>query len=379
MPSDTLTERLARGTVVADRYVIDGDLGEGATGIVYAAHRASDHVRVALKVIHRHVCYDEQALGRFQREATILKQLEGNHIVRLLDIAVHDELPVLVLEYVEGRSLEAALRAGAPTLDQAVEITLQICAALGAAHAGGFVHRDLKPGNVIVQGELGGARIPMVWVVDFGLGKALHRETSNVSMTDRGIILGTPEYMSPEQVDGEGIDHRCDIYAAGVILFELLTGRLPYRGQTAISTMTSHLNDPVPSARSVCPERGISPALDAVVSRALAKAAADRYPTARAFAEALAAARREAHVVAPRSVSAEDAKALAEKDTELELRDAAKEAKDGAEIIRDKRAEIRPAVPSVPASMPKKPWAAVVVVTLLAIVVIVVGAVMGSR
>jgi len=162
VPSDTLTERLARGTVVADRYVIDGDLGEGATGIVYAAHRASDHVRVALKVIHRHVCYDEQALGRFQREATILKQLEGNHIVRLLDIAVHDELPVLVLEYVEGRSLEAALRAGAPTLDQAVEITLQICAALGAAHAGGFVHRDLKPGNVIVQGELGGARIPMV-------------------------------------------------------------------------------------------------------------------------------------------------------------------------------------------------------------------------
>ncbi len=377
MVADSSTERLVPGTIVAGRYIVDGSVGEGASGIVYAAHRSNDGVRVALKVIHRSVCYDEQVLGRFQREATILKQLEGNHIVRLLDIAVHDELPVLVLEYVEGKSLDVALRAGVPTIEQAVEISLQICAALGAAHAGGFVHRDLKPGNVIVQGELGGARVPMVWVVDFGLGKALHRDTPGVSMTEKDLILGTPEYMSPEQVNGDEIDHRCDIYAAGVILFELLTGRAPYRTPTAVQTMSAHLYEAIPSARSVCPERGISPALDAVVSRALAKKPTDRYPTARAFAEALASARQSVHVVAPHSVTAEDAKALAEKDTELELRDAAREAKEGVEIIQDKRNE--PALAASLAAPPKKSWIGVVLVALLAIVVIVIGAVMGSR
>lgn len=377
MVADSSTERLVPGTIVAGRYIVDGSVGEGASGIVYAAHRSNDGVRVALKVIHRSVCYDEQVLGRFQREATILKQLEGNHIVRLLDIAVHDELPVLVLEYVEGKSLDVALRAGVPTTEQAVEISLQICAALGAAHAGGFVHRDLKPGNVIVQGDLGGARVPMVWVVDFGLGKALHRDTPGVSMTEKGLILGTPEYMSPEQVNGDEIDHRCDIYAAGVILFELLTGRAPYRAPTAVQTMSAHLYEAIPSARSVCPERGISPALDAVVSRALAKKPTDRYPTARAFAEALASARQSVHVVAPHSVTAEDAKALAEKDTELELRDAVREAKEGVEIIQDKRNE--PALAASLAAPPKKSWIGVVLVALLAIVVIVIGAVMGSR
>lgn len=377
MVADSSTERLVPGTIVAGRYIVDGSVGEGASGIVYAAHRSNDGVRVALKVIHRSVCYDEQVLGRFQREATILKQLEGNHIVRLLDIAVHDELPVLVLEYVEGKSLDVALRAGVPTIEQAVEISLQICAALGAAHAGGFVHRDLKPGNVIVQGELGGARVPMVWVVDFGLGKALHRDTPGVSMTEKDLILGTPEYMSPEQVNGDEIDHRCDIYAAGVILFELLTGRAPYRTPTAVQTMSAHLYEAIPSARSVCPERGISPALDAVVSRALAKKPTDRYPTARAFAEALASARQSVHVVAPHSVTAEDAKALAEKDTELELRDAAREAKEGVEIIQDKRNE--PPLAASLAAPPKKSWIGVVLVALLAIVVIVIGAVMGSR
>lgn len=377
MVADSSTERLVPGTIVAGRYIVDGSVGEGASGIVYAAHRSNDGVRVALKVIHRSVCYDEQVLGRFQREATILKQLEGNHIVRLLDIAVHDELPVLVLEYVEGKSLDVALRAGVPTIEQAVEISLQICAALGAAHAGGFVHRDLKPGNVIVQGELGGARVPMVWVVDFGLGKALHRDTPGVSMTEKDLILGTPEYMSPEQVNGDEIDHRCDIYAAGVILFELLTGRAPYRTPTAVQTMSAHLYEAIPSARGVCPERGISPALDAVVSRALAKKPTDRYPTARAFAEALASARQSVHVVAPHSVTAEDAKALAEKDTELELRDAAREAKEGVEIIQDKRNE--PLLAASLAAPPKKSWIGVVLVALLAIVVIVIGAVMGSR
>jgi eukaryotic-like serine/threonine-protein kinase len=375
--ADDSTDRLVPGTVVAGRFVVEHSLGEGASGVVYAARRSSDEVRVALKVIHRSVCYDEQTLRRFEREATILKQLEGNHIVRLLDIAVHDELPVLVLEYVEGKSLDAALRAGKPTIDQAVEITLQICAALGAAHAGGFVHRDLKPGNVICQGDLGGPRLPMVWVVDFGLGKALHPEASGGSMTERDLILGTPEYMSPEQVRGDDVDHRGDIYAAGVILFELLTGRAPYRANSPMNTMTAHLHEPIPSVRSVSPERGIAPALEAVVFRALAKEPADRYATARVFAEALAAARREAHVVAPRPVTAEDARALAEKDTELELRDAAQEARLQADLIQDKRAALVIAPSPEQAGTKKGLWIALALI--LVVVAVVLGATMGSR
>ncbi len=377
MQSEFSSERLEAGTVVDGRFVVDRSLGEGASGIVYAARRTSDGVRVALKVIHRSVCYDEQITRRFEREATILKHLEGNHIVRLLDVTKHDDLPVLVLEYVEGRSLDAALREGNPTTDQAVEITLQICAALGAAHAAGFVHRDLKPGNVIVQGDFAAGRVPMVWVVDFGLGKTLHPGSSGVSLTERDFILGTPEYMSPEQARGDDVDHRGDIYAAGVILFELLTGRVPYRAQNPIHTMNAHLMEPIPSARHVSPERNISSAQEAVLFRVLAKEPADRYPTARALAEALSAARHGTHVVAPRPVTAEDARELAEKDTELELRDAALEARQVVDIVQDKRTTAPILNPQSHSST--KRWIWIAIGTALAIVAVVVGAVMGSR
>jgi eukaryotic-like serine/threonine-protein kinase len=375
--TESSTDRLEPGTVVAERFVVDRSVGEGASGIVYAARRTSDGVRVALKVIHRSVCYDEQIARRFEREATILKHLEGNHIVRLLDVTKHDDLPVLVLEYVEGRSLDAALRDANPTQDQAVEITLQICAALGAAHAAGFVHRDLKPGNVIVQGDFAAGRAPMVWVVDFGLGKTLHPGQSGVSLTERDFILGTPEYMSPEQARGDDVDHRGDIYAAGVILFELLTGRVPYRAQTPIHTMNAHVSDPIPSARASSPERNISSALEAVLFRVLAKNPADRYPTARAFAEALSAARHVSHVVAPRPVTAEDARELAEKDTELELRDAAQEARQIVDIVQDKPT-VAP-VSTLQGVSTTKRWIWIAAVMMLAIVAVAVGAVMGSR
>lgn len=377
MQSESSADRLEPGTVVDSRFIVDHSLGEGASGIVYAARRTSDGVRVALKVIHRSVCYDEQITRRFEREATILKHLEGNHIVRLLDVTKHDDQPVLVLEYVEGRSLDAALRAGNPTNDQAVEITLQICAALGAAHAAGFVHRDLKPGNVIVQGDFAGGRVPMVWVVDFGLGKTLHPGQSGVSLTERDFILGTPEYMSPEQARGDDVDHRGDIYAAGVILFELLTGRVPYRAQTPIHTMNAHVMNPIPSARSISPERNISSALEAVLARVLAKDPADRYPTARALAEALSAARHASHVVAPRPVTAEDALELAEKDTELELRDAVQEARQVADVVQDRRAVTLPSIQQ--GISPTTAWIWIAVATVLAIGAVVVGAIMGSR
>ncbi|MDI3284598.1 serine/threonine-protein kinase [Polyangium sp. 15x6] len=362
---------LAPGTVVASRYTVESVVGEGATGIVYVATDGETDARVALKVIHRSLCFDPHFSRRFTREASILKQLEGNHIVRLLDVTEDDGLPVLVLEYVEGLSLEATLRKHRPTIEEAVEITLQICAALGAAHAGGFVHRDLKPGNVIIQGELGTGRVPMVWVVDFGLGKALHRDPSGTSLTERNMILGTPEYMSPEQVRGDELDHRCDIYAAGVLLFEMLTGRAPFAGKTPIAAMTAHLTEPVPSPRASSPDRDIPPALEAVVHRALAKNPDERYETARAFAEALSAARDEHHVIAPAAV--DDADALATGDTELELRTAVAK----AVALESKSASTTKAAAERPGQPVRWPW--ILVAVVLAAVAIAVGAMAGAR
>ncbi len=391
-PLSSDVEQLPPGRIVASRYVVASIVGEGASGIVYLARDEQTHERVALKVIHRSLCHDPLFSRRFSREASILKQLEGNHIVRLLDVTEDDGLPVLVLEYVDGLSLESALRDQKPSIEDAVEIALQICAALGAAHAGGFVHRDLKPANVIIQGELGKAHPstlggsartsratppnppPMVWVVDFGLGKALHRDPSGTSLTESNMILGTPEYMSPEQVRGEDIDHRCDIYAAGVILFEMLVGRAPFGGKTPIAAMTAHITEPIPSPRAESPERAIPPALEAVVQRALAKSPDERYETARAFAEALSAARDGSHVIAPAAVV--DADALATGDTELELRTAV------AKAVAIE-AKIKPApVVKAPEERPGQPaarWPWILLAVLLAAVAIAVGAMAGAR
>jgi serine/threonine-protein kinase len=382
--SRAAVEQLSPGQVVASRYTIESAVGEGMSGFVYAARRSPEGDRVALKVIRRHLLGDPSFSRRFEREATILKQLEGNHIVRVLDVVHDDGLLAIVLEYVEGQSLEAALRERLPEPNEAVEIMLQVCAALGAAHAGGFVHRDLKPANVIILGAIGGSSVPMVSVVDFGLAKALDTTdpSGGTSLTERNMILGTPEYMAPEQVRGEAVDRRCDIYAAGVMLFEMLTGKVPFGGRTPIASMTAHLTEPVPSARAARPDRGISPALDAVVMRALAKSPDDRYATSRALAEALSAAlsaaRDQPLVIAPRAVA--DADALATDDTELELK----------AVVQTLPAVPQPAPPSVsktlvdpalPAARPGQParWVWIVVAVVFAALAVVVGAIVGAR
>jgi serine/threonine-protein kinase len=392
------TQRLAAGRVVAGRYSVESVVGEGATGVVYVAHRVPDvggkpgatpipaGARVALKVIHRHLCGDPQVYRRFEREADVLKRLEGNHIVRLRDVVDDDGLIVLVLDYVDGRSLEAVIRDSLPDLSTAVEIVLQICAALGAAHAAGFVHRDLKPGNVLIEGAIGDGRVPTVWVVDFGLAKALSNDMpAGTALTEQNMILGTPEYMSPEQVRGDEVDRRCDIYAAGVILFELVTGRVPFTGRNAITAMTAHLSEPVPSPRAVRPDRGITPALEAVIMRALAKEPADRYPTARAFAEALAAARDAHHVIAPRS-AADSAEDISTVDTELELGKAMPEVRAAVAAAMSPAAARTAPSPSLATPTPEgaRPgqasrWVWIVVAVIFAVVAVAIGATFGAR
>jgi eukaryotic-like serine/threonine-protein kinase len=312
------TGALPRGRTVAGRYEVESVLGEGASGVVYLAREVRSGTRVALKVIHPELCHDRQISKRFQREAEILKRLEGPHLVKLLDFVEEGELLAIALEYVDATSLETTLHAGTPVdLGFAVEVTLQVCAALGVAHAAGVVHRDLKPGNVLIERATAEAPGPSVRVVDFGLAKVVHGEKMTTGLTEHDMIFGTPEYMAPEQARGDEVDARCDIYAAGIMLYEMAVGEVPFRGRSPIAAMTAHLTQEPPPPRSARPERGISPALEAVILRALAKAPSDRYPNARAFAEALAAARDQKRVVAPHRPG--DPAALGVSDTELSL------------------------------------------------------------
>jgi serine/threonine-protein kinase len=206
-------------------------------------------------------------------------------------------------------------------LDVAIEITLQVCAALGAAHANGIVHRDLKTANVLVERPLPGspgstprgAGAIRIKVVDFGLSKVLQGE-SNTALTEQGMIFGTPEYMAPEQARGDEVDARADLYAAGVMLYEMAVGTPPFSGRSPLGTMTAHLSEAPPSPRAVRPGSSIRPGLEAVILRALAKNPADRYASARELAQAIAAARDEPLVITPRAVSNPDLFAVSDTD-----------------------------------------------------------------
>ncbi len=332
---------LPPGTRVADRYEIASVVGEGAHGIVYRARREPEGDTVALKILHRHLSGDPKVRSRFHREADILRRLQGEHVARALDFLEHDGLLVLVLEYVEGQALEDLLAERATlSPNEAVEIALQICAALGAAHAAGIIHRDLKPANVIVErpdetpGQ-GGSPI-RVKVVDFGLGKVTHGgHPSAISLTEQGMIFGTPEYMSPEQARGEDADARSDLYALGVMLYQMTVGEVPFTGKSPIEVMTAHLREPVPSPRARKPSSPITPSLEVVILRALGKQPGDRYATARDFALAVAAARDATRVVSAGNILT-TSQALDDTDLHLVMPDlkAAREKR-----MRDREAE----------------------------------------
>ncbi len=281
------------GEVIAGRYEVKGVLGEGGTGIVYDAVRREDGRAVALKVMHHELAGDGQVRGRFQREAVILQRLSGPHICPILD---HGEVPgvktgrnivYLAMAKLDGPSLERVLQDEGPLLPapRVLDLVLDILAALRAAHAQGVIHRDLKPANVILEG---GKRVV---VVDFGMAKIVTGSgTGTTNLTAHNMLFGTPEYMSPEQARGDDPDARCDVYAVGVMLYEMLTGKRPFTGATPLAVLTSHLTSDLTSPRTVAPDR-LTPALESVVLHALARDREQRYPTAAALAAALMHAR----------------------------------------------------------------------------------------
>jgi serine/threonine protein kinase len=282
---------LAAGHVVGDKFEIGPVLGEGGTGVVYDARRIAENDHVALKVIHSHLLGDEQIRGRFAREAAILRRLEGPNLCPMLD---YGELPdprndgagvlYLALAKIDGEPLDRVIaREGAFAPERAVKIILQVCAALEAAHGQGVIHRDLKPANVILKSG------DHAVVVDFGLAKIITGAggTGTTALTVHNMIFGTPEYMAPEQARGDDLDARCDVYAVGVMLYQLLTGHVPFTGASPLNVLTAHMTSAPVSPIVRAPDRAISPALDAVILHALAKDPANRYLTAPALANAL--------------------------------------------------------------------------------------------
>jgi eukaryotic-like serine/threonine-protein kinase len=284
--------RLTVGTRFAGKYDVTGVLGAGGMGVVYEATRVADAEPIALKVLHRHLVANTQVIKRFHREAGFLRRLSGPSLVPILDAGEDEDGRLfMALARVYGEPLDVWIQTrGTPPVEVAVAIVAKVAEALELAHASGIVHRDLKPANIMLE-HPGPDEDPSevrVRVLDFGLAKALGEHGVGLTvLTERNMVFGTPEYMAPEQVQGDEVDGRTDVYALGVVLFELLSGRVPFALATGVATMSAQITEPPPSIRHKAPDRAISPALAAVVRRCLQKRPDDRFPSALALRDAL--------------------------------------------------------------------------------------------
>jgi len=263
--------------VLAGSYTLDRELGRGGMAQVFLAHDLQHGRKVAIKLFLPEVA--SFGKGRFLREIRTAANLSHPNILALFDSGEGDGLLYYVMPYVEGESLAQRLeREGQLPIDEAIAITRQVAAALQHAHDRGIVHRDIKPGNILLANG-------HAFVADFGIAYALE-ESGGDRLTSTGFSLGTPSYMSPEQIGGAGkIDGRADIYSLGCVLFEMLVGDPPFSGRSAQAVLARHSVERVPSVRAV--RDTVTPALEHAVRRALAKSPADRYPTASEFAAAL--------------------------------------------------------------------------------------------
>lgn len=276
------------GRTLGERYRILRRLGEGGMGTVYLCEHVHLHRRMAVKVLHEELARDPEIAERFRNEAVAASQIGGDHVVDVLDLGRgEDGAFFYVMEALEGRSLGAVLREDGPLpVARALGLVAQVCRALSAAHARGVVHRDLKPDNVFVVVDDDGAE--RAKLLDFGISR-IDPIGAGARLTRAGAIIGTPEYMSPEQASGGVVDHRADVYALGVLLYEVLTGALPLEGDTPLATLVAHQSQmpKPPSARRAA----IPLDVDAVVLRALAKRPDDRFESMDAFAAELLRAR----------------------------------------------------------------------------------------
>jgi len=264
------------GKTIAGRYEILQKLGEGGMGVVYKAMQTSVERIVALKILHPHMTVNEEALKRFQREAKTTSKLRHVNSIHIYDFGVEDNLSFLVMEYIEGESLDDVIRKSGPLeLPRFANIVRQVCYALAEAHDLGIVHRDLKPGNIYLSRKRDGSE--EVKVLDFGIAKVVGEQQNVTRLTQTGMIIGTPQYMSPEQVEGIPLDHRSDVYSLGIIMYELLTGETPFQAETPFQLLMKHVKEkPVPP-RKFRPNLAIPEAVEKIVLKALEKDPAKRF------------------------------------------------------------------------------------------------------
>jgi len=265
------------GATLNDTYVVENLLGEGGMGRVYTArHTRISKKRYAVKVLRAEMADDANVLARFQREAEAAARITHPNVVGIYDVdKTSDGLPYLVYEHLEGMDLaEYVDTAGRVSTGTAIQICYNVCEALEAAHAVGVIHRDLKPQNIFLVGNFdqGVPRHPAVKVLDFGLSRF---QDSTNTLTQTGMIMGTPSFMAPEQAKAEKTDHRTDIYGVGAILYTLLTGRPPFDAETPRLTLLAVTSEDPPRPRSVNPN--IPEHLELAIQRAMAKNPADRF------------------------------------------------------------------------------------------------------
>ncbi|MEV0317409.1 protein kinase [Streptomyces sp. NPDC050658] len=274
--------RYAGRSLAGGRYQLRDLLGEGGMASVHLAYDSVLDRQVAIKTLHTELGREQSFRERFRREAQSVAKLTHTNIVSVFDTGEDDldgaTMPYIVMEYVEGKPLGSVLDAavtqfGAMPTDQALKITADVLAALEISHEMGLVHRDIKPGNVMMT------KRNVVKVMDFGIARAM--QSGVTSMTQTGMVVGTPQYLSPEQALGRGVDARSDLYSVGIMLFQLTTGRLPFEADSPLAIAYAHVQEEPVAPSSI--NRSLPPAVDAIVARALKKNPNERFPTAEAM------------------------------------------------------------------------------------------------
>lgn len=279
---------LSAGQIIADKYRVDAVIGTGGMGVVVAATHIELGQRVAIKLLRDAT---SEALARFKREARMLVKLKSQHVARVFDVgSLDDETPYIVMELLEGQDLSSLLAArGRLRVEEAVDYVLEATEAVAEAHVLGMVHRDLKPANVFLARGPGGSET--VKVLDFGVSKMLdakvESEQTTGGLTNEGVALGSPGYMAPEQMtSSRDVDARADIYSLGAMLYRLVSGQNPYKGNSLVSVLAAMAIDPLPPLRSLVPEA--PEGFAAAVERCLAQERDARFPTVAHLAHALA-------------------------------------------------------------------------------------------
>ncbi|WP_309889132.1 protein kinase domain-containing protein [Archangium sp.] len=280
------------GKTLAQKYQVEALIGEGGMGKVYRARQVALDKLVVLKVLRQSLLGDDRTVARFKREAKAASRLNHPNSISILDFGqAEDGALFIAMEFVPGQDLHTVLSKDGPLPEpRIVRIVSQVLSALNDAHAAGVIHRDLKPENIMVEQRRNEADV--VKVLDFGIAKIQDGE-DGPTLTRTGFVCGTPEYMSPEQARGSTLDHRSDLYAVGVLLYQLVTGRLPFESDSAVGYATKHLTEePLPPSRKR-PEVRVSPGMERLIMRALSKNPDDRPQNAEAFKAELIAVDKE--------------------------------------------------------------------------------------